>query len=295
MVGLQSACQSSDFNLTEVAEGVFVHQGEHLLPTVDQMDIANVSFVIGSRCVAVIDPGGSLALGLALREQIRRHTDKPVCYLILSHIHADHVLGGAAFVKDKPTVIGHELLPNALLENIDFFDQHFVAAGAAVTARELLMTPDLTIPVGQTLEIDLGGRVLEISAYARAHTHTDIVVFDRNTKTLLLSDLLFMERIPPLDGSLRGWIAVLDELRGKQALLVVPGHGPVSAAWPQAMEGLYRYLTTLRDEVRAIIAAGGFLEQAMEQVGLNERGRWLLFDDVHKRNVTRAFAELEWE
>jgi len=40
---------------------------------------------------------------------------------------------------------------------------------------------------------------------------------------------------------------------------------------------------------------GVFLEEAMETAGYSERENWLLFDDVHKRNVTRAYAELEWE
>jgi hypothetical protein len=37
------------------------------------------------------------------------------------------------------------------------------------------------------------------------------------------------------------------------------------------------------------------LEQAVETVGYSERAHWRLFDEFHKRNVTTAFAELEWE
>ncbi len=294
-IGLQASCLSEDFNMTEVADGLYVHQGKHLLPTVDDMDIANVSYIVGSRCVAVLDPGGSLQLGQALRQHIASVTDKPICYLILTHIHADHVLGAAAFEQDKPTVIGHELLYNALLENYEFFDEHFIPQDSALKAREMVAMPTLTIRAGEHLQIDIGDRILELSAYQPAHTNTDLVVFDRNTKTLMLSDLLFMDRIPPLDASLRGWIEVLEKLRSRQADRVIPGHGPVSASWPNAMQALQHYLYTLRDEVRAIIAAGGFLEDAVEKVGLQERDKWLLFDEVHKRNVTRAFAELEWE
>jgi len=44
-----------------------------------------------------------------------------------------------------------------------------------------------------------------------------------------------------------------------------------------------------------MLAKGQFIEQAIEQVGYSEKSKWLLFDKYHKRNVTSAFAELEWE
>ena len=56
-----------------------------------------------------------------------------------------------------------------------------------------------------------------------------------------------------------------------------------------------RYLTTLRDEIRAILARNGTMEEAVATVGASERDKWLLFEDHHPRNVVTGFAELEWE
>jgi glyoxylase-like metal-dependent hydrolase (beta-lactamase superfamily II) len=101
--------------------------------------------------------------------------------------------------------------------------------------------------------------------------------------------------VPALDGSLLGWLALLDELRRLPARHVVPGHGPASASWPDALGAEERYLTLLRDEVRAVIRSGGTMEEAAATVGREEAGRWALFDDYHARNVIAAFHELEWE
>ncbi len=287
--------QAEDFNLTEVAPGIYVHQGKHLLPTVKDMDIANVSFIVGDMCVAVLDPGGSLQLGQALFKAIRKITANPICYLIQTHIHADHVLGAAAFAEEDPTVVGHERLEQALMDNIGFFDEHFVPEGAKLKSKDLVRIPDQIVAAGQTIHLDLGERHIAIMGMAPAHTNTDLVVLDVNTRTLLMSDLLFMERIPPLDGSLNGWIKALEGMREVKAERVVPGHGPVSAKWPEASNELMNYLVTMRYEIQNIITKGGFLEEAVEKVGQSQKDKWLLFDDVHKRNVTRAFAELEWQ
>ena len=101
--------------------------------------------------------------------------------------------------------------------------------------------------------------------------------------------------MPALDGSLLGWLAVMDELEQVQAVRVVPGHGPVSARWPEALAPQRRYLTLLRDEIRGALRQGRTMEEAVATVGGAERGRWALFEDYHARNVTAAFHELEWE
>ena len=84
------------FAVDQVAPGIFVHAGKHLpLDAPGHDDIANIGFIVGARCVAVIDTGGSVRIGRALRAAIRQHTALPVCYVINTHVHVDHVLGNA--------------------------------------------------------------------------------------------------------------------------------------------------------------------------------------------------------
>jgi hypothetical protein len=47
--------------------------------------------------------------------------------------------------------------------------------------------------------------------------------------------------------------------------------------------------------VRALIKQGRTLAEATESAGASEKDAWQLFDEYHKRNVSAAFAELEWE
>ena len=47
------------------------------------------------------------------------------------------------------------------------------------------------------------------------HYRLDLTVFDRRTATLWTGDLLFRERVPVVDGSLKGWLDVLAKLRSR--------------------------------------------------------------------------------
>jgi len=49
------------------------------------------------------------------------------------------------------------------------------------------------------------------------------------------------------------------------------------------------------DSIYRQIAEGKTLEEATKSAGFSEKDAWELFDQYHVRNVTAAYAELEWE
>lgn len=280
----------------QVAPGVFVLPGVHedASPT-NANAIANVGFVAGGDSVAVVDPGGSLEHGRRLRRAVEAATPLPIRHLVLTHAHPDHVMGAAAFSDLRPEVVGHARLPEALAQRRDGYLRMMEREmGAAATGSDALLP---TRQVEDRLDLDLGGgRVLAIAAHGPAHTDADLSLFDPATATLWLSDLLFVERIPSLDGSLSGWLRELAALReSRPAARAVPGHGPPAVPWPDAAGALTRYLEALRDGTRAAIAAGLGIAEAPARVAIAEASRWRLAEGYHGRNVSAAYRELEWE
>lgn len=279
---------------TEVAPGIQVSQGVHAEATAANLGaIANIAFVVGSAAVAVIDSGGCLLWGRRLREAIRDVTALPIRYVINSHVHPDHIFGNVAFAADAPAIIGHAKLPAALSARGQFYLDNIKQTLGAAADGTAILAPTQTVT--DRLDLNLGGRTLRLQAHPTAHTDNDLSAFDSATGTLFAADLLFMTRTPALDGSLTGWLEVMAALRRIPAARVVPGHGPVAADWPAALADQERYLQTLRDDIRGLLKQGASMEQAVESAAPSERGRWLLFDDYHPRNVVAAFAELEWE
>jgi quinoprotein relay system zinc metallohydrolase 2 len=286
--------QTAALPVTEIASGIFVHNGVHEEASAANDDaIANIGFIIGDETVAVIDPGGSFAEGSALRAAIRARTDRPIRYVILTHVHPDHIFGTAAFRNDHPDFVGHAKLPGALAQRGDYYLRRLHSnLGDEANGTEIVPP---TVLVADRLELDLGGRRLMLRAHGPAHTDNDLTVFDQNTRTFWLADLLFVERIPVIDGSLVGWLKQLDELTAISADRAVPGHGPVSVPWPAAAEPERRYLEAVAHDTRAAIKAGIGIANAYQHVANSERGHWLLFDEYHPRNVTASYKELEWE
>lgn len=281
--------------VTQISPGAFVRQGEVSLPSAANGGAtANIGFIIGAESVTVIDTGGSLCDGLRLRKAIRQRTALPIGHVINTHGHPDHVFGNAAFADDPATIIGHRNLPAALGERGEHYLQSYDRQiGTAAMKGTRLILPDTL--VADRLTIDLGGRELVIVAYPAAHTNNDLTVFDRQSSALWTGDLVFLNHVPVLDGSISGWLAVTSELMQHEATRIVPGHGPITAEWPEAGENQRRYLERLAADIRRAIGAGDSIGEAADQAAKGERDKWRLFDSYNRRNASAGYAELEWE
>lgn len=294
----QTQPQPQPLDATEIAPGVYVHAGllEDWLPA-NGGDIANLGFVVGSRCVAVIDTGGTPQLGLRWRATVARTTPLPICYVIDTHAHPDHVLGNAAFVGPGTQFVAGAKFNAAMSAREPYFLRALSRDFGIELAHEAVVYPTLAVDSAGsgTRELDLGGRVLVLQTWPTAHTDNDLTVYDRTSRTLFTSDLLFVRHLPVVDGSLRGWLADMQQLAKIDAVRIVPGHGPVQAGGAAAWQPQQAYLDALLRETRAALKARKTLSQAVDSVGVEAAAPWLLVDRFHRRNVTAAFAELEWE
>jgi len=287
---------SQTFTIDQVAPGVFVHTGKPLaLDAPGHDDIANIGFVTGKRCVAVIDTGGSTRIGRALRAAIRRYSPLPVCYVITTHVHVDHVLGNLAFKNSGALFVGHAALTDALLRSRDFFLRNYPSDLDTPVTPEQIVAPDLQVSVGNEVALDLGDRRLTLHAWPKAHTDCDLTVYDTQTGTLWTGDLLFIRRAPVVDGSVRGWLTAIDSLAHMELKRVVPGHGPVTDDLAAALAPERHYLQTLLAQVSAEIARGESLQEALREGDPDDKANWLLWDEAHRHNVARVYQELEWE
>jgi quinoprotein relay system zinc metallohydrolase 2 len=282
--------------MTQVAPGVFVHMGRIEEPDAENRgDVANLGFIVGEHSVAVIDTGSARWIGEALWRAIRQETDKTVSHVILTHMHPDHVLGASAFDTTGRRVTTHAALPRALTDRQANYTESLARLIGPAFIGSTAPDTDIAVAPDAPMQIDLGGRTLTLHAWPVAHTGNDLTVLDQQTGTLFTGDLIFHMHTPALDGSVLGWLEVLDQLQTWDIARIVPGHGGPVLDWPEGAQDQIRYLETLRDDTRAAIARGTRLGDAVTTIADSEAKKWQLFEAYNPRNATVAFTELEWE
>lgn len=280
--------------VSEVAPGIFVHLGAmELMNRDNEGAIANIGFIVGNDGVAVIDTGGSAAEGEQLLAAIKRRTDKPVRYVINTHAHPDHVFGNSAFLGTGVEFVGSSRMPGALATRGPHYLEGFRHSMGDELINAIRLVPATRL-VETRLELDLGSRTLLLQAWPTAHSDNDLTVLDERSGTLFAGDLDFVGHIPVVDGSLLGWLRVIEQLRDIPARRVVPGHGAVSE-WPAALADEQRYLQKLLADVRSLVAKGTPIGTAAATAAASERPHWRLFDEYNARNATAAYSEVEWE
>lgn len=79
------------------------------------------------------------------------------------------------------------------------------------------------------LELDVGGRKVELIEVGPAHTHGDLIVHVPDARVVFAADVAFVGSTPVMwVGPLEGWLRALDTIEALEPEVVVPGHGPVT-------------------------------------------------------------------
>ena len=152
---------------------------------------------------------------------------------------------------------------------------------------------DIIVKLGKITSIDLGDRIVEIKAWNSGHTDNDISVFDRKSK-ILWTENVFIKRIPSIRASIIGWRENLLEIKKLKPKKIIPGHGPVLDT-NKAIEPMISYFDRIINEVRLFHKKNKSLKEAQEKIAKKNIEKWILFEEYHVSNVTKAYTELEWE
>ena len=161
----------------------------------------------------------------------------PIATLLNTHANGDHCYGNqlvehAEIVASVATA--HEMteVPPAMLHALNsapgevgelfrhFFGAfHFDGIDVRMPTRTF----------SGRLDVEVGGRVVELIEVGPAHTRGDTIAYVPDARTVYTGDILFIGGTPIVwAGPLSNWVAACDLMLGMDIETVVPGHGPLT-------------------------------------------------------------------
>lgn len=199
---------------------------------------SNAGLVVGDGASLLVDTLFDLALTARMLESMAGHTTAaPIATVVNTHANGDHCYGNQLVVGAEiitSTATAHEMreVPPAMLAALnnapgevgELFRSFF---GAFTFDGIDLRVPDRTFD--HRLELEVGGRVVELIEVGPAHTAGDTLAYVPDAGTIYTGDILFIGGTPIVwAGPLSNWVAACDLMLAMDVETVVPGHGPVT-------------------------------------------------------------------
>ena len=262
----------------------------------------NAGFIVTGEGVLVIDSLGTPKLGRRFIATIRRVTDQPIRYVVLTHNHPDHGYGSVAFRRHTTAqLIGHQGMlayigSQQMQRSVDYRRD---ILGEDMQGFEAVI-PDILVDVERfdKQRIELGSHRFDIYNVGMHHSHGDLLIHQMPENILWISDLAFNQRTTFMgDGNSRQAIEGLEWLvrNFADASLMVPGHGSAQRK-PFAMVGKTRaYIQRLRDEMGQAVDEGIGLLEATKNSDFPDWHDTRLYQRNHPANAEFIYREMELE
>ena len=279
----------------EVIPNVFSAIGATAPPTYENSGHNNnLSFVITTDGVVVINSGASVRLASALHEEIKTITDQPVKLVINENGQGHAILGNLYWSQLGVDILAHEDAIHEIEEN-----SYTILERMKSYNRDKAIGTEVIIPnksFSEKIIFNLGGLEFHVLHLGPAHGPGDTQVWLPQLSLMIAGDMAFHERMLPIfeNTCTKCWLETWDEkFAPLNATYVIPGHGhPTNMA--QVTRFTRNYLLDLRAKVSEVLDNGGDLAEAfyVDQ----ERWRSLdTFEELAKRNAGRVFEEMEFE
>jgi len=232
-----------------VAPGIYVLFGKG----------GNIGLTVGADGAAIIDDQFADMVP-KIRAAVALLSEKPVHFVINTHLHGDHTGGNDAFGAAGAVIIAHDNVRKFLGS-----DQVNPANNQAIPARAKEALPVITF--ADTATLHFNDDDLEFTHLPNAHTATDIIVRFRKANVLHMGDC-FTGGFPFIDGNTGGTFDGLIAAHEKVLATIddntriIRGHGPLGNK--AELQAYHDMLVVVRDRIAKLVKAGKSQDQVVE-------------------------------
>lgn len=253
----------------------------------------NLSFILTKEGVVVVNAGDNYLLAQSLHDEIKKHTDQAVKYVVLENGQGHAMLGSNYWKAQGAKIVAHR-------DTAKYIEQfgHEMLAGMRARARDKAYRTELVAPdvlYDDKLDLSMGGVKIEVQHLGKAHHHGDTMVWLPEKKLVIAGDTAFHIRMLPLfeDTNTASWIAVWDKFEALGATTVIPGHGGPTNM-PTVRKWTRDYLVHLRTKIAEVIKNGGSLDDAYK-IDQSAYLHLHTAEELARSNAGRVFRAMEFE
>ncbi|BCN92929.1 hypothetical protein THMIRHAM_07140 [Thiomicrorhabdus immobilis] len=284
----------------KVAEGVYTIVGSLIWHNPSNFGLNNnLTFIIFEDGVFVFNAGPNPAVAYSFHQQIKKITDKPVKWVAVENSQGHAYLGASYWVdQGVKNLYSHDVANRDFHNGYPFIKKSWgdrVGHEITETARDVsdkftTFEDKMTVDVG-------GGETVQILNFGPGHTPGSTIVYLPSRNIVLPGDLAYNHRMLALFSytDTQKWAKTFEKFMNTMPkdVLIIPGHGsPTNMA--KVKQDTYDYLKFMHKEVKAIIEAGGGIEDTakIDQSAYQDRP---VFEQTHKNNAAHIYKEMVGE
>ena len=285
---LTTASFGFDYKLNpiKITDGVYCFFGKLEVPNkIDNGDMVNTCYIDNGDTYTLIDSGPTKLYATQAYDAMKKIKNLPVKYVFNTHTHDDHINGNDFYASTGATIIGSSKMDEQLDDTRMKVSIQEIAFKGTVTYM-----PDLKIKKDKKVF----GDIEAISLSKQGHTTSDLVYLDKKHQVLFVGDLVFNGRIGSMrDGDINGWIEALDKIDSIDFKYMVSGHGFDTSQTAHMITK--EYFTLVRSAVKKAIEDEVEIDDAAKLIKLSKFENQALYNELHSKNVFKAYQLLEWE
>ena len=284
----------------EVKKTTFEQLSEHCWAYTAEGD-PNAGVIIGEDAVLICDALATPVMAQSLIAEIRKVSDKPIKYVVLSHYHAVRVLGASGYkAAGMQEIIAsqgtYEMIVERGAQDMQSEYERFPRLFNNFDSIPGLTWPTLVFQKEMTLW--MGKLEVKIMHVGPGHTKGDTIVWVPSERVLFSGDLVEADAACYTgDAQLEEWPQTLDALAALDAQKLVPGRGSALLTPERVKDGLdytRDFVTTLLSSAKEAVAQGMNLNQAMVHCrkAMDPKfGQVFIYEHCLPFDVTRAVDE----
>lgn len=292
--GIVASSENYPVTLIKVADNVYSAIGETQPPTYENGGLNNnLTFIIGSEGVLVVNGGDSYLLAKAFHQAIKTKTQLPVLWVVNENGQGHAFLGNSYWSQQGVAILAHKDAAHEIEQHGRTVLNRMLARNKGKGEGTFVAPPTETF--AELKRISLGDVDVEVISFGAAHSPGDISVWLPKQSILIAGDMVFHQRLLGVfpDTNTAGWIASFERMATLKPAVVIPGHGEPTTLAEITLWTL-DYLKFLRAEVASILENDGDLDEAYE-IDQSAYSKLDVFDELAAKNAGRIYQEMEAE